>query len=65
MTHLSIPDMSCNHCKATVEQTIKALDPAASLIFDMPARTVTVNSATAPDTLRAALKTAGYEAAVA
>ena len=65
MTKLSIPDMSCGHCKATVEKTLKALDPAASLDFDMPARTVAVQSTAAVDAMRTALKAAGYEAAAA
>ncbi len=62
MTTLSIPDMSCGHCKATIEKTIKGLDPAALLDFDMPARTVAVKSAAAIDAMRAALKSAGYDA---
>ena len=65
MTKLSIPDMSCGHCKATVEKTLKALDPAASLHFDMPARTVAVQSTAAVDAMRTALKAAGYEATAA
>ena len=65
MTKLSIPDMSCGHCKATVEKTLKTLDPAASLDFDMPARTVAVQSTAAVDAMRTALKAAGYEAAAA
>lgn len=62
MTTLSIPDMSCGHCKATVEKTIKAIDPAATLDFDMAARTVAIHSSATLDEMRAALKTAGYEA---
>ena len=62
MTKLSIPDMSCGHCKATVEKTIKSLDAATVLDFDMPGRTVAVQSAAALDAMRTALKAAGYEA---
>ena len=65
MNKLSIPDMSCGHCQATVEKTIKALDPAASLEFDMPCRTVAVQSSVALDALRVALKAVGYEAVAA
>lgn len=65
MTTLSIPDMSCGHCKATVEKTIKAIDPTATLDFDMAARTVVVQSAAGTDAMRAALKTAGYDATAA
>ena len=62
MTNLSIPEMSCGHCKATVEKTIKLLDPTATLDFNMPARTVAVQTAAALDAMRAALLAAGYEA---
>ena len=61
MTKLLIPEMSCGHCKATVEKTIKSLDPAAALDFDMIARTVTVDSTAALPALQAALSQAGYE----
>lgn len=65
MNKLSIPDMSCGHCTATIEKTIKALDPAALLEFDMPCRTVTVQSSVEVDALRVALKAVGYEAVAA
>ena len=65
MTTLSIPEMSCGHCKATVEQTIKALDPAAALAFDMAARTVAVDGTAAVAAMQTALKAAGYAATAA
>lgn len=65
MTKLSIPDMSCGHCQATIEKTIKALDPDALLEFDMPGRMVVVQCAVADITVRSALSAAGYEAALA
>ncbi len=65
MTTFSIPDMSCGHCKATVEKTLKSLDPAAALTFDMPARTVGVQSTAEIDAMRTALRAAGYEATAA
>lgn len=64
MTTLSIPEMSCSHCKASVEKAIKSVDPTAVLDFDMVARTVTVQSDAVMDTMRAALKTVGYETTV-
>ncbi|SHF57224.1 copper chaperone [Loktanella atrilutea] len=62
MTTYSIPDMSCGHCKATVERTVQTLDPAASLTFDMPARKVTVQSQARDADLRQALAAVGYPA---
>lgn len=61
MTTLLIPEMTCGHCKATVEKTIKSLDPAATLDFDMTARSVTLSSTAALPALQAALSQAGYE----
>ena len=62
MTTYSVPDMSCGHCKATIEATVRAQDPQAALTFDMPGRTVTVQSTTPEADLRAALDAAGYPA---
>lgn len=62
MTKLMIPEMSCGHCKATVEKTIKTLDPAATLDFDMTARSVKIDSSAALPAMQAALSQAGYDA---
>ena len=64
MTTYSIPAMSCGHCKATVEKTVLALDPTATLSFDMPARTVAIDTGRDDALLRAALEDAGYPAAM-
>ena len=65
MTTLSIPEMSCGHCQASVDKAIHGLDPLAILTFDMAARTVAVQSGAALDQLRAALAVVGYEATAA
>ncbi len=57
-----IPDMSCGHCKATVEETIRSLDPAAQIEFDMAARQISVQSGTDAAHMTAALAEAGYPA---
>lgn len=62
MTKFSIPEMSCGHCKAVIEKTLKSLDPQVVLEFDMAARVVDVQSSASPDNMRDALKSAGYEA---
>ncbi len=64
MTKLSVPDMSCGHCKATIEKAVGAADAAAELNFDMEARTVEVKSALALDQLLAVLKAEGYPASL-
>ena len=63
MTTFHIPDMSCGHCKATVEKTIHALDPAAQIEFDMAARRISVESSTDAVRVETALAEAGYPAA--
>jgi copper chaperone len=60
MTTFHIPDMSCGHCRATVEKTIHALDPAAQIEFDMAARRISVESSTDAAHVQAALAEAGY-----
>jgi copper chaperone len=65
MTEFNLPDMSCGHCKATVETTIKALDPGANLRFDMERRTVAVESRADAAAIGAALAKAGYPASAA
>lgn len=62
MNNFHIPDMSCGHCKATVEKTIHALDPAARIEFDMAARRISLNSGTEAARVQAALAEAGYPA---
>lgn len=62
MITFHIPDMSCGHCKATVEKTIHALDPAARIEFDMAARRISVESSTDEARVKTSLAEAGYPA---
>ena len=65
MTTYHIPDMSCGHCKATVEKTIHGLDSAARIEFDMAARKITVESGIDTARMTTALAEAGYPASPA
>ncbi len=62
MTTFHIPDMSCGHCKATVEKAITILDPEAHINFDMEARQVALDSTLSIAKVQAALAEAGYPA---
>lgn len=62
MLKLSVPDMSCNHCKKTIEETIDALDDAADIEFDMDARTIETDAVAKEEDIVAALATAGFPA---
>lgn len=62
---LSVPDMSCGHCKATVESALLAVDGVQRASVDLDAKTVSVDHAdsVSEDTLRGAVTAAGYSVA--
>jgi copper chaperone CopZ len=62
MTTFHIPDMSCGHCRATIEDAIQAIDAGAKLDFDMAARTLSLTSVADLAKVQAALAAAGYPA---
>lgn len=64
MTQLSVPDMSCGHCKASVEAALSALPDAGAITVDLTTRQVTVAGKAAPEALLAALNTIGFPAQV-
>jgi len=61
---LSIPDMSCGHCKATVEGAVTGLDAGAKVDIDLDAKTATVATRATPEQLIAALADVGFPASV-
>ena len=65
MIKFNVPDMSCGHCAGVITQALKALDPQLTLDFDMPARTLQVQSGQPAEALLRALDAAGYPARVA
>ncbi len=62
---LSIPDMSCGHCRASVTKALTELDPQAKVEVDLPARTAHVETAADPTAVIAALAAVGFEATAA
>lgn len=60
MLKIRVPDMSCAHCVQTITETLKSLDPAVTLNFDLAQYTVMVKSARSQDDILLAIKTAGY-----
>ncbi|HCQ65776.1 MAG TPA: copper chaperone [Rhodobacteraceae bacterium] len=63
MSRFSVPDMSCGHCKAKIEDALLEADGGAELGFDMDAREVTVDSVLEANEIVDTIKGAGYEAA--
>lgn len=62
MTELSVPDMTCGHCKATVEAALANVPGAGQVTVDLDARTVAVSGNAPVDALCAALEESGYPA---
>lgn len=62
MTKLSIPDMTCGHCKASVEGALRALPDAGDVTVDLTAKTATATGPAAPATLLKALDEVGFPA---
>jgi len=65
MTKLNVPEMSCGHCKAAIEQAVAGVDADARVSVDLENRTVNVETAIADAALIDALKAGGYDATVA
>jgi copper chaperone len=61
---LSVPDMNCGHCKASITNAIAALDPFAGLDIDLNTKTVTVSSAKNDADVVASLQGAGFQSTV-
>ncbi|RUS58653.1 copper chaperone [Pseudorhodobacter sp. E13] len=62
MTTLSIPDMSCGHCKAAVETAIRKLDPGAQVQVDLTTRRAEITSSQTVPAMIAALAAVGFPA---
>ena len=56
----NIQNMTCGHCKGTVEKAIKAADPAAVATVDIASKTATVETALDPSVIGRAVEDAGY-----
>jgi copper chaperone len=63
MIELTLPTMTCGHCVRTVTQTVQRVDPAATLVVDLPQHRVQIESALPAQVFSAALADEGYVAA--
>jgi copper chaperone len=63
MIELTLPDMTCGHCVATVQRTVAQLDPQARVEVDLSAHRVKVDTLASEEQLRLALEEEGYPAA--
>ena len=60
MISLNIPKIRCGGCVVSVEKAVLSLDSKATLIADVPARRVEVETTASPQSLADALAAAGY-----
>lgn len=64
MTKFNVPDMSCGHCTATIEKTVKAADAAASIAFDLEEHTIEVTSQLDQASIAKMLEAEGFPSTV-
>jgi copper chaperone len=64
MIQLTVSDMTCGHCAATITGAVKALDPQALCEVDLAAKRVKVETAFCAERVRAAIERAGFSPAV-
>lgn len=64
MTLLSVPDMTCGHCKASVLAALSALADSGAVEVDLPGKTVRVAGSASPEALVKALDAIGFPAQV-
>jgi len=64
MTTLHVPDMTCQHCVATITKLILQADPAAKIEIDLSQHQVAVEGILAADALVTLLDNAGYTPAI-
>ena len=63
---LNVPDISCNHCKMSIEGAVNALSGIESAVVDIEGRSVAVSfddSAQNLDAIVTAIEEQGYEVA--
>lgn len=65
MTKLSIPDMSCGHCRASITQALQPLPGVEAITFDPETRTAEITGSVSPAALITALDQIGFPARVA
>ncbi len=62
MIRFNVPDMSCGHCAGVITKAMKALDPDATVAFDMHHHMVEIGTSRPADEVMRALDQAGYPA---
>ncbi len=64
MTTLSVPDMTCGHCRASVTDALSRLSGTDTVDVDLTTKTVRVEGSAPDDALIRALDEIGFPATV-
>ena len=59
----SVPEISCEHCKDTLERAVGGMPGVQSAVVDVPARTLSVDGDVGEAAVRASIEEAGYDVA--
>jgi len=65
MITLTINDMTCGGCVASITRVVKSLDPTATLEAEVAARRVSINTPLDTAAVVAAISNAGYHPEIA
>jgi copper chaperone len=58
-----VPEMSCQHCKTTIEASLAEVPGVEAVEIDLTTLDVAVSGTPSDDEVRAAIEEAGYEVA--
>lgn len=61
-TTYSVPEISCEHCKSTIEAAVNAVDDVRRVDVDIESKTVTVDGGD-QSAVTSAIEDAGYDVA--
>lgn len=61
MSTYKVEKMSCGHCAAAIEKSVRAIDPGANVACDLQSKRVDVSSALDDTAIAAADRAAEYE----
>jgi copper chaperone len=64
MIELNVPEMTCNHCVATITKAVHGVDEGARCEVDLGSKHVRVDSALPPSDFIEALEEAGYSSSL-
>jgi copper chaperone len=60
MIAFDIPEMSCGHCKSTIEAAIRSVDPTADITIDLRGHTARIATGQDAGVVARAIESAGY-----